>query len=136
MLDALLSKLAILLCLNVCRELDLEVSVHYAEAKQYGPSREEYEKARGSEYMVQRPSIQIYTGVQARCACRSFQAVPMQGQPTAAIAFMSFNEELIQALLDSVYRSRLFLINSKPPVLGWREKRRLGFMSGSERVVS
>jgi hypothetical protein len=46
----------------------------------------------------------------------------MQGQPTAAMAFMSFNEELIQALLNSVYPARLFMINSKPPRLKWREE--------------
>jgi hypothetical protein len=116
-----MSKLAILLCLHVCKQLDLHVSVFYAEAQDYGPSQREYEDARASN-ALQRPSIQIYAGVQGVLRVPQFSSVAMQGQPTAAIAFMSFNEELIQALLDSVYPSRLFLVNSKPPKLGWREQ--------------
>ncbi|MEY2501581.1 MAG: hypothetical protein QOI07_1915 [Verrucomicrobiota bacterium] len=116
-----LSKLATLLCLDVTRELNLRVIIHYAEAQEYGPSRNEYEQARG-EKVLSRPSTQIYTGVRGVIRVARFSSVAMQGQPTAAIAFMSFNEELIQALLDSVYPSRLFLINSRPPVLKWREQ--------------
>jgi len=116
-----MSKLAILLCLDVCRELNLPVTVHYAEAVSYGPPREAYEKAK-AERSINRPSIQIYTGVQGVLRVPRFSSVAMQGQPTAAIAFMSFNEELIQALLNSVYPSRLFLINGKPPQLKWREE--------------
>lgn len=116
-----MSKLAILLCLDVCMKLRLEVRVHYAEALDYGPRRDEYEAAKAAD-ALQRPSIYIYTGVHAVLRVAQFSSVAMQGQPTAAIAFMSFNEELIQALLDSVYPSRLFLINSRPPALSWREE--------------
>jgi hypothetical protein len=116
-----MSKLAILLCLDVCRELNLAVTVHYAEAISYGPPQEAYEKAK-AERSINRPSVQIYTGVQGVLRVPRFSSVAMQGQPTAAIAFMSFNEELIQSLLNSVYPSRLFLINGKPPRLKWREK--------------
>ena len=116
-----MSKLAILLCLDICRELRLHVSVHYAEALKYGPTLEEYQQARAAN-ALNRPSFQIYTGVRGVVRVARFSSVAMQGQPTAAIAFMSFNDELIQALLDSVYPSRLFLINGRPPVLTWREE--------------
>lgn len=116
-----MSKLAILLCLDVCRELNLAVTVHYSEAIRYGPSKKDYEKAK-AESALHRPSIQIYTGVQGVLRVPRFSSVAMQGQPTAAIAFMSFNEELIQALLNCVYPARLFLINGKPPRLKWREE--------------
>jgi hypothetical protein len=46
----------------------------------------------------------------------------MQGQPVATIAFTSFNDQLLQALLNTVYPSRLFLINGAPPVHHWREE--------------
>ncbi len=116
-----MSKLAILLCLDVSRELRLNVRVHYAEALQYGPTFEEYQEARQAN-ALSRPSFQIYSGVRGVVRVARFSSVAMQGQPTAAIAFMSFNEELIQALLDSVYPSRLFLINGRPPILAWREE--------------
>jgi hypothetical protein len=45
----------------------------------------------------------------------------MQGQPTAAIVFMSFNDALTQSLLNTVYPGRLFLINGRPPLHSWRE---------------
>jgi hypothetical protein len=115
-----MSKLAVLLCLDVCRELNLSVTAHYAEAIRYGPSKVAYEKAK-AEQSIHRPSIQIYSGVRGVLRVARFSSVAMQGQPTAAIAFMSFNEELIQALLNCVYPARLFMINSKPPRLRWRE---------------
>jgi hypothetical protein len=46
----------------------------------------------------------------------------MQGQPTAALVFMSFNDALTQILLNTVYPGRLFLINGRPPVHSWREE--------------
>lgn len=116
-----MSKLAMLLCLDVCRELELDVILYYTEAEQYGPTQKEYEQAREA-HALHRPSIQIYTGVRGVLRVSRFSSVAMQGQPTAAIAFMSFNEELIQALLDSVYPTRLFLINGRPPVHKWREE--------------
>lgn len=117
---SVMSKLAVLLCLDACRELNLAVTVHYAEAINYGPSQSAYEKAK-SEHSIHRPSVQIYTGVRGVLRVARFSSVAMQGQPTAAIAFMSFNEELIQALLNCVYPARLFMINGKPSRLQWRE---------------
>jgi hypothetical protein len=116
-----MSKLAILLALNVSRESKLEVVIHYAEAEFYGPSRKEFEDARISKE-IHRPTIQIFTGVHGVIRVGSLASVAMQGQPTAAIVFMSLNDALTQVLLNTVYPSRLFLINGRPPVLGWREE--------------
>lgn len=115
-----MSKLAIMTALDVARELNLEVAVFYAEAQDYGPSQPDYEKAR-SEGALHQPTIQLYTGVQGVMRTSRLSSVAMQGQPSAAIAFMSFNEYVTQALIDAVYPSRLFLINGRPPVLTWRE---------------
>jgi hypothetical protein len=116
-----MSKLAIILILSVCRELDLEVTVLYAEAKTYGPSREEFEKAKENNE-IHRPTLQIFTGVHGVVRVSSLASVAMQGQPTAALVFMSFNDALTQVLLNTVYPSRLFLINGRPPVHSWREE--------------
>jgi hypothetical protein len=116
-----MSKLAILLILGVCMELDLEVVVVYTEALFYGPSKEEFEDARKNDE-IHRPSIQIYTGVHGVVRVNSLASVAMQGQPTAAVVFMSFNDSLTQVLLNTVYPSRLFLINGRPPVHSWREE--------------
>jgi hypothetical protein len=116
-----MSKLAILLILSVCKGLDLEVRILYAEAEAYGPTREEFEKAK-EQNEIHRPTLQIYTGVHGVVRVSSLASVAMQGQPTAALAFMSFNDALTQVLLNTVYPSRLFLINGKPPLHTWREE--------------
>lgn len=116
-----MSKLALLLCLQVCWHLDLDTTLFYAEATEKGPSFEEFENARLTNILY-RPTIQVYTGIHGVIRVTELSSVAMQGQPTAAIAFMSFNESLTQALLDSVYPSRLFLINGKSPNWPWREE--------------
>ena len=116
-----MSKLEIMLVLNVCLQFDIQVSILYAEAQYYGPSKEEFTLAQ-KEQEIHRPSLQVYTGVRGVVRVDSMASVAMQGHPTAALVFMSFNDALTQVLLNTVYPSRLFLINSRPPVLTWREE--------------
>jgi len=115
-----MSKLAIMIAMDVACDLDLEVTIFYAEAEQYGPSKNDYDTAR-SQGSLHQPTVQLYTGVQGVMRTSRLSSVAMQGQPSAAIAFMSFNEYVTQALVDAVYPSRLFLINGRPPALTWRE---------------
>lgn len=110
-----MSKLEIMLVMNVCNELNLTVHVLYCEAHAYGPSQMEFEDAR-HQNRIHQPSLQIFTGVHGVVRVDSLASVAMQGQPTAAIVFMSFNDALTQVLLNTVYPSRLFLINGRPPV--------------------
>lgn len=116
-----MSKLAIILVLLVLRKIGVPVSVLYAEAEVYGPSEKEFKKARESK-QVHRPSLQILSGIHGVVRVNSLASVAMQGQPTAALSFMSFNDALTQALLNTVYPTRLFLINGKPPIHSWREE--------------
>lgn len=116
-----MSKLEIMLVLNVCHKLDLSVRVLYCEAHTYGPSQEEFEGAK-QQNKIHQPTLQIFTGVHGVVRVDSLASVAMQGQPTAAIVFMSFNDALTQVLLNTVYPSRLFLINGRPPVHTWREE--------------
>lgn len=115
-----MSRLCILMCLEIARTLDYPTELFYAEPKMYGPSQEEYEQAR-SEGMP-RPSIQIYSGVDDVVRSKRLSSVALQGEPSIAIMFMSMNDLLTQALLNQLYPSRLFLINGRPPVHQWREE--------------
>jgi hypothetical protein len=115
-----MSKLAAMLVLNACLVLQLTVTIVYAEASTYGPSESEFLAAR-EKNAVHRPSLQVFTGVYGVVRIACLTSVAMQGQPTAAIAFMSFNDALTQVLLNTVYPARLFLINSRPPTHSWRE---------------
>jgi hypothetical protein len=116
-----MSKLAVMLVLSVCHKLGLSVRVVYSEAKDYGPSKEEFESAK-LKNEIHRPSLQVFTGVYGVVRVDSLASVAMQGQPTAAMVFMSFNDALTQILLNAVYPGRLFLINSRPPIHSWREE--------------
>ena len=116
-----MSKLAIMLILLVLRKLAVPVSVLYSEAKFYGPNESEFNDARESKE-VHRPSLQILSGIHGVVRVNSLASVAMQGQPTAALSFMSFNDALTQSLLNTVFPTRLFLINGKPPVHSWREE--------------
>lgn len=115
-----MSKLAIMLVLQACREMDADVQLFYAEALSYRPSKDEFEQARAKNE-IHRPTIQVFTGVHGVVRAASLASVAMQGQPTAALVFMSFNDALTQVLLNTVFPSRLFLINGRPPVHSWRE---------------
>jgi len=116
-----MSKMALLLTLEVCRELNIVVSIFYAEAKSYGPARKAYKEARKGR-QIHQPSIQVYSGIGEVVRSARLSSVAMQGEPLAAVMFMSFNELLTQALLNCVYPSRLFLINGCPPEHVWREE--------------
>lgn len=116
-----MSKLAIMLVLGVCRAADLDVRILYSEAANYGPTEEEFETARNNRE-IHRPTLQVFSGIHGVVRVNSLASVAMQGQPTAALVFMSFNDALTQVLLNAVYPSRLFLINGRPPVHAWREK--------------
>jgi len=109
-----------MLVLHVCQQLELEVRTLYSEAQTYGPSEEEFESAKDKQEIHQ-PTLQVFTGIHGVVRVDSLASVAMQGQPTAALVFMSFNDALTQILLNTVYPSRLFLINGRPPVHSWRE---------------
>jgi hypothetical protein len=114
-----MSRLAIMVVLDACREANKSVTVFYAEAEQYGPTEEEFLRARSGIYP--RPSIQVYGGLGGIVRSQRLSSVALQGEPTALIAFMSMNELLTQALINGISPSRLFLINGRPPQHSWRE---------------
>jgi hypothetical protein len=115
-----MSRFAIMLVLDVCREVGAKVTLFYAEAQEYAPTFEEYQDARNAH--LPRPSIQVYSGVGGVVRAVRLSSVALQGEPAAAVAFMSMNELLTQALINSVYPTRLFLINGRPPRHSWREE--------------
>ena len=116
-----MSKLEIMLVLHTCYELGLVIRLFYSEAEAYAPTLLQFEEAK-SQNKIHQPTLQIFTGIHGVVRVDSLASVAMQGQPTAALVFMSFNDALTQALLNTVYPSRLFLINGRPPTHTWREE--------------
>jgi hypothetical protein len=116
-----MSKLAIMLVLQVCSRIDIDTTIIYYEADHYGPTESEYLEARENGE-IQQPSLHVFNGIHGVVRVDALASVAMQGQPTAAIVFMSFNDALTQLLLNTVYPGRLFLINGAPPIHSWRER--------------
>lgn len=95
------------------------VRVIYTEPKSYAPSKVKYERSKA----LQSSSLGLPTsGVGGIIRTPLLSSIIMQRSPTMLIAFLSFNEQLIRALLSETTPSRLLLINGVPPHLAWREK--------------
>ncbi|MEM9388443.1 MAG: hypothetical protein AAGA68_25590 [Pseudomonadota bacterium] len=114
-----MSRLLIMLVIESCRSLQLTVRIFYAEAAEYGPSMGEYEKY---EEDIHRPSNLMFTALQDVIRVSELSSVSMQGEPTALISFLSFNEVFTQAVINRVNPGKVFLINGRPPELRWRER--------------
>jgi hypothetical protein len=117
-----MSRLAILIIMDVVREMNLPLRVAYAEAREYAPSQGDFEKAKaaGSQHI---PTSFIHTGVYDVLHVARLSSIRMQNHATLLIAFDSFNEALCQALVNVINPARFVLINGRPPrnELGWRE---------------
>ena len=118
-----LSRFAIMIVLDVVRELNLPLRVVYAEASRYAPSQNDFEaaKAKESQHL---PTSFIHTGVYDVLNVPRLSSIRMQNRATLLIAFDSFNEALCQALVNVINPSRFILINGRPPrtELRWREQ--------------
>ena len=117
-----MSKLAILLALGICNELDARRSGDlHRGGRPTALAWRSSDPPKTRMRSIAR-ALQIFDGVHGVVRVTSLGSVAMQGQPTAALVFMSFNNALTQVLLNTVYPSRLLLINGKPPVHSWREE--------------
>ncbi len=117
-----MSRLAIMLAVDVVRELNLPLRVVYAESHDYAPTREEFEEAKnaGEQHL---PTSFIHTGVYDVVHVPCLSSVQMQNRATLLVAFDSFNEALCQAMVNVINPSRFILVNGRPPreELRWRE---------------
>jgi hypothetical protein len=95
------------------------VRIIYTEPEMYAPSEEDfhelYQKLANSTIL---PSYGVHDIIQTPLLA----SIIMQKSPTLLVTFLSFNEQLIRALLSKCEPSHLFLINCVPPSLSWKEK--------------
>jgi hypothetical protein len=87
----------------------------------YAPTEEEWEKHKDEQQLATSlPSV----GVQNIVRTPLLTSLIMQQSPSMLVSFLSFNEQLIRALLFECSPSRVLLINGVPPrpLSLWREK--------------
>ena len=116
---SVMSKLLILMLVYALRNFQGDLKVIYTEPQEYAPSQAEYEKHRDRlELALTLPSYGVHQVVRTP----ALSSTVMLRSPTLVLAFTSFNEQLIRALLSSINPSRLLLVNGVPPLLKWRER--------------
>lgn len=96
------------------------LTVIYSEPLSYAPSEEEFQNEVKNK--VQRAATVLpSSGVHDIIRTPLLTSIVMQKSPALLVAFLSFNEQLIRALLSEFNPMRLYLINGAPPYLKWRE---------------
>ena len=116
---SVMSKLLIIILLYSLENYNGKIRIIYSEPKEYAPSQKEYSEAKNNIAMLYNlPSIGVHDVVRTA----SLSSTIMQRRPNVVVAFTSFNEQLIRALLSVINPPHLLLINGVPPHLHWREK--------------
>ena len=116
---SVMSKLLIMMLFVMLRSFPTRVRCIYSEAETYAPTEAEYktfclENSNNNPL----PSQGVHDVIRTPLLSSSI----MQTSPNLIIAFTSFNEQLIRALLSSISPANLLLINGAPPHLKWRRK--------------
>lgn len=111
-----MAKFLILVVIVVLLNEGKRVRVVYSSAKEYAPSKEEYDKV-FSKMGAQLTAFagQPSSGISAILRSVCLSSTRMQGQPVCAVAFTSFNEELIRHSVGTLNPHRLIMINGIPP---------------------
>lgn len=116
-----MTKFLILICLCKLTNYNGILRIIYSEAKNYCPTKEEYEKSKEDmAFLAKYPSQGVCAIARARC----LSSIRMQGRPITLITFTSFNEQLVRHLLGTMNPHKLIFIHDKPPRkdFKWRAK--------------
>lgn len=120
-----MSKMLILIIMCALNGFGGKLSVIYTEPKTWGPCEEQFdnkyaerEKPDNVGSFIGLSSI----GVHELSTTNNLKSTLMQGVPIILVAFTSFNERLVNALVDGLNPSELILINNINKREPWRGK--------------
>lgn len=111
-----MSKFVILVFIVVLLQERKRIRIVFATASDYAPNQTEFNRVVSRE--GERLSVfasQPSSGVSAILRSVCLSSSRMQGQPVCAVAFTSFNEELIRHCVGTLNPHRLILLNGIPP---------------------
>jgi hypothetical protein len=115
---SVMSKLMIIITILCFSDFKGLLRIIYTEPMEYAPSIDQYNK-----FIVETaeqgwlPSSGVHDVVSTTLTT----SIIMQSAPSIVIAFASFNEQLVRALLSVINPSHFYLLNGVPPNLHWRE---------------
>lgn len=116
---SVMSKLMIIVLILWLSDFQGKIRIIYSEPMEYAPSRQEFELYRNDPTKQGwMPSLGVHDVVRTTWT----SSIIMQSAPSMVIAFASFNEQLLRALMSAVNPSHFFLVNGIPPHLSWREE--------------
>lgn len=104
-----LSKMTVMILLQVMSGLRSSLRIFYAEADVYHPTREKYESEKNGEKKFRT------TNVYAVVTVPSLTSTSMQGAPFVLAAFPTFNKLELTAMMNETNPQRLFLIEGRSP---------------------
>jgi hypothetical protein len=107
-----MSKYLILILIQLLADQDVGVTIFYAEADKYHPTKEEFEK-RKEETPEETPAFLTY-GVYDVVTARAVSSVAKGSQPIVTIAFPTFNHQELMALISELPAHHLISIEGKP----------------------
>lgn len=116
-----MSKLLIMIVVNELRKYKNNLHFIYSEPLRWGPSKQQYEEAmkeRKNGSAICLSSI----GVGDIVRTPALSSVVMQKNPAVLIAGLSFNEQIVNILVNDINPEKIFLINQGCQREFWREK--------------
>lgn len=117
-----MSKMLIMIIVNLFRNYNNDLRLIYTEPKTWKPSEEEYLAAvkniRTFGSRIALSSIGVFDITRTS----RLASVVMQNAPTLLVAFTSSNEQALSALFNAVVPSSALLINAKNDREPWREE--------------
>lgn len=116
-----MSKLLIMIVINELKKYQNNLHFIYSEPVKWGPSKEQYERAmkerkKGSAICLSS------VGVGDIVRTPALSSVVMQKNPAVLIAGLSFNEQIVNILVNDISPEKIFLINQGCQRDGWREE--------------
>lgn len=117
-----MSKMLIMIIINVLRDYENDLRVIYTEPKTWKPSEEEYRAALENVKKYGSRIALSSIGVFDITRTPRLASVVMQNAPTLLVAFTSSNEQALSALFNEVVPSAALLINAKSDREPWREE--------------
>ncbi|MGD2085417.1 MAG: hypothetical protein PVH61_04455 [Candidatus Aminicenantes bacterium] len=110
-----MSKLLIIVLLQGLRDLDVNLTIVYAEADVYHPTREEFETQK-EKYKKETENLPIFltSDVYDIVTTTSLSSTAMQGYPLMMVAFPTFNHRELTALVNEIIPQHLVLLHGKP----------------------
>ncbi len=118
---SVMSKMLIMIILCCLSDYEIKITLVYSEPVSWGPAEEKYREIianRTHGTCIGLSSVGVGNVVRTPM----LSSVVMQNCPIYLIAFLSFNEQLINVLVNEISPTKLKIINHRCPQDNWREE--------------